>query len=251
MTKKKKILLISVAVTLVLVLTVGGPVYAQLTHQNVGGDKLIGTGEMGTDYYSIYQSVSFPVEQYRSWDTQFIITNPNCEDYLTIEWVALIAGEYSDRWDPEEVIAEGTPEDWWEHIYGMWGPPDGDSWPDWLYRLEIPDELTPHEVWQVSIAELIAAVAYEPAGAGEAIEDYDLNKYTLEITWSGALYWQWWRWAEARPLIGWAKEKCWYVFFDYLEGPVTHFGMAMSEAEMDVFRSPIPFSEGEPYFPAY
>ena len=232
MTKKKKIILISLAVTLALALSVGGLVYAKVIHQNVGGDKLIGVGEMGTDEPESYGPVFM---HSRSWDTQFIITNPNCneEDYLTIHWVALIASD-------EHCIFEGTPEDLDDLEYM-----DIELIPDYIdfdengYAI-----LTPHQTLQLSIADIIACICGDSRGY---IISSPLDKYTLDITWSGAADWQWWRWAEARPLTGLQKEKCWYVFGEYMDDEEGYwdFGLAISEAKMKVFRSRIPFSKGE------
>ena len=261
MTKKRKIILISLAVTLALAVGLGGLAHAiwfepYFDHANVGGNKLLGVGEMGWDTYSVggihpVSTINGGFDQDQWWDTQFIITNPNCDRYLTIEWVALIAGETNDPWTKEQVIAEGKPEDW----------------PGFL---EMPDELSPHEVWQVSVAELVGAVMDEDPEW--VMDNYDLNKYTLEVTWSGARYvgWWWWGyWRSGRPLTGWQKEKCWYVnyYADYNngvygvpDGPIgydlvvnnTHIysdsGMAISEAEMKVFPSRTPFKPGVPYF---
>ena len=215
MSKRKKIIVIGVAVTLALAVGVGGLVYANngnnhvYEHSDVGGNKLIGVGEMGWDDDDVYW------DQYQEWDTQFIITNPNCDRDLTIEWVAVIAGDDAE-WDAEQVIAEGTPDDWWG-----W---DG--------------ELSPHEVWQVSLSDLLD---YYP-------DELDLGKYTLEVTWSGARYtgWWWWGyWRDGRPLTGWQKEKCWSEFYWGDSFPA----FAISEAEMQLFPSRTRFEPGEPYFP--
>jgi hypothetical protein len=193
--KKKKIILIGVAVTLALVLGVGGLASAKLLHMETGGHKLIGVGEMGYDEYS----GDYGWAQYQEWDTTFIITNPNCDKYLDIEWVALIDSA-------EKVI--------WE------GPSGG----------PIPSELSPHEVAQVSLSELLV---HDP-------DELDLDKYTLEITWSGAS-WSWWSgWGKARPLTGWQKEKCWFMFDKSVWGE-DYPSFAISEAEMQLFPSRVHF----------
>ncbi len=242
MSKKKKIIMISLAVTLALAVGVGGLVYANgfpYPHEDVGANKLIGVGEMGWDEFDGYW------DQYQEWDTQFIVTNPNCEQDLTIEWVALIAGEdvYVDwdgdgpYWYAEDVIFEGTPQDWYDYA-GIMIPGNEYS------ELGV---LSPHEVWQVSIAELVAGVEDDyPAGV---IEDCDLGKYTLEITWSGAYYSWWWRWGKVRPLTGWQKEKCWSEFEWGLDGGYPSF--AISEAEMKNFESRTPFSVPEWWYPGW
>jgi len=243
-TKKRKIILIGLAVTLALAVGVGGLVYAQFPdHEDVGGNKLIGVGEMGYEDFT-FGGIPGPTGDYvyegeiRGWDTQFIITNPNCEQDLTIEWVALIAGEDTGDWDAEEVIFEGTPEDWY-----------------WCsdMSVEIPEALSGHEVWQGSIAELVFMYVYgsEPDDAAlyGFIASLDLNKYTLEVTWSGARYtgWWWWGyWRSGRPLTGWQKEKCRHMMWGYAPGlggmPVEYPGLTISEAEMKVFPSRRPFS---------
>ena len=261
MTKKRKIILISLAVTLALSVGVGGFVYAVTNgnnnyvnnylyeHQDVGGNKLLGVGEMGYEYEESYY---YPVVHHRSWDTQFIITNPNCDKPLYIEWIALIDSD-------EYVIAEGTPGDWQELIELWWESPPGtwDKWLEDLYDdLEACEELSGHETIQLSIAQLFAAI-----GAGgewysgtEVREYYPLDKYTVEVTWSGARYtgWWWWGyWRSGRPLTGWAKEKCWNWFeVGYTFVPET-LNMAISEAEMKVFPSRTRFEPGEPYFPLF
>jgi len=225
--KKRKIIMISLAVTLALAVGVGGFVYANgfpFDHEDVGGNKLIGVGEMGYDVYDGYWF------QEQWWDTHFIVTNPNCEQDLTIEWVALIAGEDvypsvggdGPYWYAEDVIFEGTPDDWYDYTVGY---------------IDIPGNveselgvLSPHEVWQVSIAELLDYSPYE----------LDLSKYTLEITWSSTGYttgWWWYR-GRVRPLTGWQKEKCVSDFF----GAQIGFDFAISEAEMKNFESRTPFS---------
>jgi len=210
-TKKKKIVLISVAVTLALALGVGGLIQAfDHEHMELGGHKLIGVGEMG--YYDFGY-----LGQHQCWDTQLIITNPNCERYLDIEWVALIAGEHvcwrddAPCWEAEDVIFEGTPEDWYIE-----------------YGIEIPGELSPHDVWQVSIAEIMGEVMEEGQPEKVPCVYAPLGKYTLEVTWSGVPYTLWFGW-RGRPLIGWQKEKCWSQFTDGTQD------FTISEAEMQLF----------------
>jgi hypothetical protein len=236
--KRKKIIVIAVSVTLALVLGVGGVAYAVIMpHMELGGHKLIGVGEMGYEY----ENFDGYWDQYEEWDTQFIVTNPNCDKDLTIEWVALIAGEDvgwkgGHRWYAEEVIFEGTPDDWYDYTdENTTGP-----------VIEIPGNeesergvLSPHEVWQVSIAELIAGFDdYDPEGIISG--GYELSKYTLEVTWSGVPYLLWFGWAKDRPLIGWQKEK----YFSYFDAGVwggAFPGISISEAEMQVFPSRVPF----------
>jgi len=210
-------------------------------HANVGGNKLLGVGEMGYDTYSVggilpVSNTNGGFDQDQWWDTQFIITNPNCDRDLTIEWVALIAGEDTCcGWFAEDVIFEGTPGDWADYTYGDILIPGNDD--------DFDGVLSGHEVWQVSIAELCACVV--EGDPDDWIATCDLGKYTLEVTWSGAHYrgWWWWGyWRSGRPLTGWQKEKCWYVFLEDMdEDDHWDFGMAISEAEMKVFPSRRPF----------
>ncbi|MBN1862880.1 MAG: hypothetical protein JW790_04480 [Dehalococcoidales bacterium] len=225
MSRKKKLILIGSAIALAVGL--GGVAYANgIVHQNVGGSKLLGIGEMG--YYEI---TDFMAEW---WDTNFIITNPNCDRYLTIEWVSLVAGEDSDEWYAEQVIAEGTPDDWYDYA-----------------NLDVPETLSPHEVWQVSIAGLLSDIEgnYDP---DYFMDYYDLTKYTLEITWSDESWQGWWawRWASGRPLIGWQKEKCWSwpagLTPTAMDACIP--GFSISEDEMQVFPQYSRFQAGEPYF---
>ena len=239
MTKRKKIILIGVAVTLALSVGVGGLVYAvsfdtYFDHADVGGNKLIGVGEMG---YYYYDEEGY-WDQYQEWDTQFIITNPNCDRDLTIEWVALIAGEDNGYFLAEQVIAEGTPDDWEDWTEGDILIPGNNG--------DYDGVLSPHEVWQVSIAELVGAVVGEDPYYVPG--DFNLDKYTLEVTWSGARYtgWWWWGyWRDGRPLTGWQKEKC---VSDFMWGEPEFPGFAISEASMELFHSRTRFEPGEPYF---
>ena len=243
MTKKRKIILIGLAVTLALSVGVGGLVYAQFEpyfdHANVGGNKLLGVGEMGYDTYSVggihlvNTNGNGGFDQDQWWDTQFIVTNPNCERELTIEWVALIAGEdvwVKDNggyyaWYAEDVIYEGTPDDWEGFV---------------------PPYLTPHEVWQFSIVDFIAD--YKVYDRENVQSDFSLSKYTLEITWSGARYtgWWWWGyWRSGRPLTGWQKEKHLYI----LQWGEDFPGVTISEAEMKILPSSTRLEPREPYLP--
>jgi hypothetical protein len=239
---KKRIKMISIIVAVALAVGVGGLVYAytvlpSFDHTDQGGHKLIGVGEMGHEDFSFPSSMVGPSTQYfysgetRDWDTQFIITNPNCaeDDYINIEWVALIAGEDTCDYDPEEVIFEGTPDDW-------------DNCPG----IDIPDELSGHEVWQVSLAELIYGCEVGGTPDDQQLYEFiqlaELNKYTLEVVWTGVDYGGWWGWRDwqgGRPLIGWQKEKCrnimWGRDMFEEEWPVEFPSLAISEAPMEVF----------------
>jgi hypothetical protein len=243
---KKKVKMISIIVAVALAVGVGGLVYAYallpFDHTDQGGHKLIGVGEMGYETFSFQAdgSIQGPTTYYhyygeiRGWDTQFIITNPNCEegDYINIEWVALIAGEDTYDYDAEEVVFEGTPWDW-----------------DCELGIDIPDELSGHEVWQVSLAELLYAIEDDDYLPSDPMYDEDLyyfiasmelNKYTLEVVWTGVDYGGWWGWRDrqsGRPLIGWQKEKCRHMMWGSgVEGfPVEFPGLSISEAPMEVF----------------
>jgi hypothetical protein len=242
---KKRIKMISIIVAVALAVGVGGLVYAytvlpSFDHTDQGGHKLIGVGETGLELFGFYGegSIDGPSGYYhydgevRNWDTQFIITNPNCEQYIDIEWVALIAGEDTCDFDPEEVIFEGTPEDW-----------------DYCPGISIPYDLSGHEVWHVSLAELLYAIedgTYAP-GDPEYDEDLyyfisglaDVNRFTLEVVWTGVDYGGWWGWRDwqgGRPLIGWQKEKCRYITWgSAYEQDVEFPGLTISEAPMEVF----------------
>ena len=203
MSKRKKIIIIAVAVTLALVLGLGGLTFANNgDHEETGAHKLIGVGEMG---YGTWDGDG-GWDQYVEWDTTFIITNPNCDEDLTIEWVALIDSD-------EDVIYEGTPMDWW----------------DW------DGVLSPHEVWVISLSDLLTAPPY----------GLEQDWYTLEVTWSGARYSWWSGWGKLRPLIGWQKEKCW----SYFEWEDDYPSFAISEAEMQLFPSRVRFTPPEWWHP--
>ena len=244
--KKKKIMMVSIIVAVALAVGVGGVMYARVDgHEDNGGHKLIGVGEMGFEQFifgddSIIGPNGYHYEgEIRGWDTQFIITNPNCEEDIYIEWVALIAGEDTEEpsvldFEAEEVIFEGTCDDW-NAICGC---------PGWDV---VPCELSPHEVWQVSLAELLYMIeencSFTDQELYEFIANTDLNKFTLEVVWTGVNFGGWWGWRDwqgGRPLIGWQKEKCRHkmygdAFVPVSEMPVEFPGLAISEAPMEVF----------------
>jgi hypothetical protein len=240
---KKRIRLISIIVAAALAIGVGGVIYAQPPpHTDNGGHKLIGVGEMGYEDFT-FSGIPGPTGSYdyageiRGWDTQFIITNPNCDDYIDIEWVALIAGEDTSEFNAEQVLWEGTPGDWYY------------CWPG----VAVPEELSPHEVWQVSLAELAYMVDTGSAPSDQELYEFiantDLNKFTLEVTWTGVNYGGWWGWRDwqgGRPLIGWQKEKCRHMMYGigFSEMPVEFPGLAISEAPMEVFPGCNDFNAG-------
>jgi hypothetical protein len=194
---KRKIILIGLALALSLALVGGGVAYA-FNGYSSAGHKLSGVGMMG-------YGLDVDQAQIMWWDTYFIVTNPNCDTYLNIDYLALI---YQD----EYVIFGGTPYDWWFYL-----------------GIEVPETLSPHQIWQVSLGELMAAwygADYWPTLNGA------LARYTVEISWSGVSYSVFSEWGYNRPLIGWAKEKCWYYIWE------TQPGMTISESEMDVY--PVP-----------
>jgi hypothetical protein len=195
---KKKIILIGLALALSLALVGGGVAYA-FNGYSSAGHKLSGVGMMG-------YGLDVDQTQIMWWDTYFIVTNPNCNTYLNIDYLALI-------YENEVVIWEGTPGAWWS-----------------IFGIDVPETLSPHEVWQFSIGELMSVIDDEDYWV--TLDDYDLGKCTVEISWSGVSYSVFSKWGYNRPLIGWAKEKCWYYIWE------TEPGMTISESEMEVY--PVP-----------
>jgi hypothetical protein len=195
---KKKIILIGLALALSLALVGGGVAYA-FNGYSSAGHKLSGIGMMGYEMDSSQTQTMW-------WDTYFTVTNPNCDTWLNIDYLALI-------YENEYVIWEGTPADWW-----------------FIFGIDVPDQLSPHQIWQVSLGELMAP--YYGEDYWGTIGNVYLARYTVEISWSGVSYSAFSEWGYNRPLIGWAKEKCWYNIWETLPG------MTISESEMEVY--PVP-----------
>ena len=219
MSKRKIILIISLAAISAMVFSTGALGQAAIGHIETGGHKLIGVGQMGAISYS-YTADTTEIQVKRWRDTEFIITNPNCEKSMDIEYIALIAGDDiccdwnggGPCWNAGEIV--------WEAL------PDG---------AVIPYQLGPHQVWHISIAELMSWVdgVQTPEDFTEKCE---LGKYTLEVTWTGAYYSGWTSWSRTRrPLAGWQREKCWSLYTYTVEEPRLDF--TTSEAQMQLFPS--------------
>jgi hypothetical protein len=174
--RKKKIILISVAVTLALVLSVGGlaPVLADNLHPMPRKYRLLGVG-----WCAKYED-----EQPELWkstqtlDTMFIITNPNCNRTIHLDWLFIID-------ENEEIVKER----------------------------EINEELSPHQVWEFYLSEELIDGKKEEKEEEEEEEEYTVlwkppepvPKYTVEIMWSGVYYSRWWGWRDS-PCTGWMKQ---------------------------------------------
>jgi hypothetical protein len=157
---KKRIIVIGLALALSLALVGGGAAYA-FNGYYTAGHKLIGVGHAG--------AMTGAMGEPQQWDTVFIITNPNDDDWLTLEHMAII--------DETELI---------------------------VYEETLEFDLSPHQIWQVSLVDYW--------------DDWIPGKYTLEISWSGPSYSLWGGWCYDRPLIGWAKEFCYYESVGTLSG---------------------------------
>jgi hypothetical protein len=198
---KKKIILIGVALALVLASVGGGLAYANGIHNPPPVHKLIGVGEVGY----LYDETGPWDTHWEYWDTRFIVTNPDDDTWLNIDYLALIL-------EDESVFYEGTPDDWWDD-----------------FGIEIPYDLSPNEIWQFSLAELMAQIYL--TSYWDVLGNVPLMKYTVEVSWSGIGYSLWLGWRFDRPLSGLAKELCWYV--TYSGGQFG--GFVISEAKMAVF----------------
>ncbi len=157
---KKKIIIIGLALALSLALVGGGAAYA-FNGYYTAGHKLIGVGHAG--------AMTGANDEPQQWDTVFIITNPNDDDWLTLEHMAII--------DETELI---------------------------VYEEILDFGLSPHEIWQVDLVDYWDA--------------WTPGKFTVEISWSGPSYSLWGGWCYDRPLIGWAKEFCYYISVGTLSG---------------------------------
>jgi len=169
MSKKRKIILICVAVTLALVLGVGGVAQAFLGvgHEVVAGHRLLGVG--WCDSYCAEEMGVWRGEQH--FDTMFIVTNPNCDRYITIDRMFILDENENLRYDSD-----------------LEGP-------------TIPSELSPHEIWEFYLSEYVEPSETE----GWWQPPQHMDKYTVEIIWDGEAYGWWWR-ARVSPLAGWMKQ---------------------------------------------
>jgi len=168
--KKRKVILIGVAVTLALVLGVGGLVQAQMPkgHEVVSGHRLLGVG--WCDSYCAEEMGMWRGEQYL--DTLFIVTNPNCDRYITIDRMFILN-------EAEELVYDS----------------------EWVEVPTIPGELSPHEIWEFYLSEYVEPSETE----GWWQPPQHMDKYTVEIIWDGETYGWWWR-ARVSPLAGWMKQ---------------------------------------------
>jgi len=102
-------------------------------------------------------------------DTMFIITNPNCDRNIKLEWMFIIDEDENIEYDGP------VPEDY--------------------------EELSPHQVWEFYLSEYIDVweddVFWKPP--------QPVPKYTVEIMWSGVHYIQWLGWRDS-PCTGWMKQ---------------------------------------------
>lgn len=180
---KKKIIIIGVALALALALVGGGVAYA-FNGATSGWHQLVGTGLVGYERDVMMLQDSW-------WDTEFIVTNPNCDTPLEIDVIYYII--YYDVGD--DGIVTSTEQAALASVL-----------------------IGPHEVWKFSMAEILGVAIGEPV---------PLMKCSLEFHWRGATYNAFYGWGYDRPLIGWAKEKCYYYTGEYAQP-----GMSISETEM-------------------
>ncbi|MBA7613204.1 hypothetical protein ES703_20449 [subsurface metagenome] len=167
---KKTVILVVVTLGLILGSIAGGLAYAQTDHQPPRGQKLIGLGIYGVSAEPTYVNEALTLAYY--WNTAFDIINPNCDQSLTITYLAIID-------EDGNVVAEGTPEQWNEPY--------------------IPEELGPHQIWHFGLNDFLA----ETGVIGETPPSY-----TIEISWTslggaaigGARGGS----AASHPLTGWA-----------------------------------------------
>ena len=153
---KKRIILIVLALALVIGAVAGGLVYAQVEHQPMTGNKLVGTAMLGT----LAQETG-DVTFY--WTGIFAINNPDCVHNINIERLSIIK-------DDGSVVYEGDLLQCGEYVNDP--------------RQSVTN-LQPHE--QV----FIPLNWWMPDGAGgwlspDETSSQDMQGYTVEILWSGA-----------------------------------------------------------------
>ena len=178
MSRKKKIILISVAVTLALVLSVGGlaPVLAVTVHPMSGKSRLLGVGWCARYDYEVAEVR----KDTQTLDTMFIITNPNCNRTIHLDWLFIID-------ENEEIVKER----------------------------EINEELSPHKVWEFYLSEELNEDVEEYVDVLWQPPEH-VPKYTVEIMWSGVHY-SWWRGWRGSPCTGWMKQLITTESWDWVE----------------------------------
>jgi len=198
----KKILVISLIVTIFITGVVSGMVYAGGPHQPLVGNKLVGTGYLGLG-----------PDGKRNMVTNFRITNPDCSKHIYIDSIAVLsAGSMGAN----------------EIYHGPLYLPDLSD-PTNNTRLEIHD-MWPHRILGLSLAvlmwtnELGNSDPTDPANwltAEEALLK-DLTSYTVEIRWHAQD-----NDPTVGPLIGWQ-----YGVTSEYRGPKDRGIMATSESPM-------------------
>ena len=182
---KKKIFLIILVVCLVLG-GIGGAIYANVVHTPMTGNKLVGTffmGTMGNDELGSYANRS-----------HFVITNPDCENIITINEMSVLAEDGT-------VIYQGP----------LVSRPIQN--PDGSYYREVVTELLPHQTELSWVHNLMWRSDAPYPDEPERMENWDWNSlsrpgehYSIEISYT----------TDGIQLLGWQRE--WTLVTEYKNG---------------------------------
>ena len=173
---KKRIALTMLAVVLVLVL-VGGSAYGIAAHSKVQGEKIIGHGILGSLIYG---------EINESYSSMVWFTNPDCENDIAINKVAIIRMDGTPIYEGPYVIM----------------PVTGDY--------EVVNIIEPHEIRSFFLARYIWTGAGDPADYTDPnnwMTEEDATAlpwaaYTVEISWEPVS-----KKGAALPLTGWISTR--------------------------------------------
>jgi hypothetical protein len=162
----KKTIAVIIASVLLVVGGIGGLVYAQGSHEIMTGQKLVGWGNVG---------IAPGNKNYIAY-TAFNLTNPDCVNQRTIDWIFIFK-------DDGSAIYEGPP------LVGM-------------VATELKAPLEPHQTVDIILPYYVLVFEHgmdpDPSTwpADPKLYWPDLARYTIEIFWSGV--------KGGLPLTGWS-----------------------------------------------
>jgi len=179
----RKTIIIAIAVLLLLSI-LSGVVYAQsISHEPMKGQKLLGVGPLGINDLG---------GATRQDICTFYFTNPNCEDEITIERIALIR-------EDGKVIYEGP------FIWLRRDPDTGEV----IEEIPIIAPMKPHQMRYVVLWRFMKdpdATNPDRWLTEQEAQNLPGHGYTLEVMWSGS--------KQDQPLIGWVERHVTFILTD-------------------------------------
>lgn len=178
----KKRIALALSLVALLLVTLGGGVYAAGTHGPAPVNKLVGVGYLGME--------TFPSGLTENQGGGFTFTNPNCDDEITITQVSIFREDGS-------IVYQGP--------YIKVTPPPPVIPPPPETREVITRPMEPHEVWGVGLGTYMWTGEGDPADLTDPdnwltipeVNALPLQPYTVEIVWRPTTR------ATVCPLTGW------------------------------------------------